>query len=257
MGAPCRGCGVATTGPTTRRDHIFGAYEVGTCAQCLTLDFDRPGAAVRATLRILGKRETDDTLAANVFLEAGLDVAHLLYEGDHRPHPQRKPWGHVRQEHKDALRAAYVDVLDARIHAATDHDRPVPATAPPSGPGGCLACGVGTSTGWRPVSTRVFTRGPDCLDGHLCSTCADVHDAVGALGETFLERAVMEAQGLSWEETAQVPGLKAWIATGRAPGEPWAWVRVRPAPPALDPLSALQLQVTDLAAEVAALRAGR
>lgn len=262
MSAPCRGCGVATTGPVTRRFTSSGGlptphrdYEVGTCADCLTLDFDRPGVAVRAALRLLRKRESDDVLAADVFIEADLDVSVLMYESAYRPEPQRKPWAHVPKEHKALLSKAYVGVLDARIHAASDHDRPIPPTAPPSGPAACVACGVGTSAKWYSVHTHAFTHGPDYLDGHVCATCAAVYETVGALGQPFLEKAVMEAKGLSWSETSRIPGLRAWIATGRKPGEPWAWLRVSEAAPRLDPLTELQLKVADLELQVTDLRA--
>jgi hypothetical protein len=94
------------------------------------------------------------------------------------------------------------------------------------------------------------------VDGFVCGACAESLAAVGALGPTFLERAVLLAKGYDWAEGMRLPGLQAWVATGRAPGEPWEWVEVAPPAPDLDPLTALRLEVADLRAEVAALREG-
>lgn len=254
-GAPCRGCGVATTGPTVSVP--FDAWGqatrlLGTCAACLTLDFDRPGAAVRATLRLLRRRESDDAVAAAAFREAGLDVAAVLYESRRDTAPQERAWGHVTADDRALLRAAYLRVLDALVRPP--EAAPEGPTPPPSGRA-CLACGVPRSDGWSAVRTAALTRGPAQVDGHLCRVCSGVLGQVGALGPTFLERAVLEAKGLPWEPGLEVPGLRAWAATGREPCEPWSWVSVRMAEPEPDPVDALRAQVADLVAEVAALRA--
>lgn len=260
----CRVCGVATDEGLEHRDTFtpagqpFGpGYDVGTCPACADLDPDRPGLAVRAALRVLGKEGEDDVLAARAFEDAGVEVTEVLYEtgGRAKGGPQRRAFAHVGRDGRGALKVGYARLLDLRVHAAAGGDRPVPPTAPPSGPPGCLLCGVGASASWRPVRTKALTRGPDFVDGHLCDTCSEQHDSVGAVGAPLVEKAAMEAQGLQWSEAARAPGLKAWIATGLPPGEPWAWVELVPPAPDLDPLDALRFQVADLQREVAELRA--
>lgn len=265
----CHVCGVAASGPAIRRYTHTNAglatpasdYDVSTCPDCLTLDPEEPGVAVRAALRVLGKDEGEWRLAADAFEDAGIDVSRVLYDrcdpmgGRGSRGPQRKPFAHVDKEGKTALRAGYARLLDMRVHAASGHDRPVPPTAPPSGPSGCLLCGVGTSVSWRPVLTSALTRGPQMVDGHLCDTCSEQHDAVGAVGARLVEKACLEAHGLAWSEAMRAPGLTAWVATGLPPGEPWDWMDLNPPKPDLSPLEELQDQVAALRAEVAALRA--
>ncbi|GAA1920253.1 hypothetical protein [Nocardioides marmoribigeumensis] len=263
----CQVCGLATDQRPERRlvrtpagVAVGQGYEVGTCDDCAALDPARPGLAVRAALRVLGKEEADDVLAAKAFEEAGVDVTEVLYDrGDDRGGrgargPQRKAFAHVGADGLAALRLGYAKVLDMRVHAAT-RDRAVPPTAPPEGhPPACVACGVARSAGWATVRTKALTRGPDFLDGCVCSTCAEVLRDVGAVGATFLERAAMQAKGIDWVAGARVPGLQAWVATGLPPGEPWGWVDLALPEPEMDPLALLRSQVADLQREVAVLR---
>lgn len=116
----CRVCGVAAACSVQRRDvRAFGAlptstpgYGVGVCVDCATLDPERPGFAVRAALRVLGKAEDDDTLAADAFAEAGVDVLSVLYDRPDDPRrpplraPQPEPFAHVAPETRAALQAA-------------------------------------------------------------------------------------------------------------------------------------------------------
>lgn len=260
--APCRGCGVAAPGPTAEYPHVvprWGPRTLATCEACRSLDLDRPGGGVRAALRLLGRDEADHVLAAAVFAEAGADVTHVLFQnglgggGLADELPNARPWAHVDRDTLDALRSAYPRVLAERVRRAADTAGRVGPTGPPSG-AACMACGVARSAGWGTVHTNTLTEGPGYVDAHLCAACCDALRRVGALGRGFLECAVMTAKGLPWDETTRVPGLRPWGATGREPGEPWQWVEVTAAPPDLDPLLALRLQVADLAAEVEALR---
>jgi hypothetical protein len=264
----CQVCGVATEENREHRDVRTNAgvpfgtgYEIGTCVECVTLDPLRPGLAVRAALRVLGKPNENDDLASRAFEAAGVDVTAVLYDrgeptgGPGQRGPQRKAFAHVGNEGREALRKGYARLLDFRVHAASDHDRPVPPTAPPHGPGGCLLCGVGKAAAWRPVLTSALTRGPEMIDGHLCGTCADQYDTVGAMGQPLIEKACLEAAGLPWSEAMRAPGLKPWIALDFEPREVgWDWVELAPPRPDLTPLQALQSEVADLRAEVAALR---
>lgn len=271
--AACQFCGVLTDQGLTRRYTRTNAgiptpawdYAVGTCPECVTLRPDHPGAAVRAALRALGKDEGDDELAAKAFDEAGVDVTAVLYDsgdpagGRGARGPQSRAWGHLDKDTRAALRKGYARLLDFRVHAAADHDRPVPHHDPPDGaPPACLACGVGKSEQWHgPVRTKALTRGPEFVEGYVCPACADALESVGAVGPGFLEKACMEAHGHDWSEAVRLPGLQAWVATGLPPGEPWGWVTLNPPKPDLSPLEELQDQVRDLQREVAELRAGR
>jgi len=270
MSAPCRLCGVATSGPTTRRYtySITGRptphldYDVGTCDACLTLRPDETiGLALRAAARVLGVPEDDEHFREALEEEDDDVFDGLLYDTRSDPFgrrartPQRKAWKHVSSETRARLKQARVRSLDAKVHAATGPARPVPETAPPGGPPACLACGVGKSVEWFSVTTGALTKGPDIITGCVCGTCAVVLRDVGAVGPSFIERACLEAQGLSWSDKIAVPGLRAWIATGREPGEPWEWVRVHEAPPDLDPLTQMRFDLDDLRREVTALRA--
>ncbi|WP_166136508.1 hypothetical protein [Nocardioides ochotonae] len=265
MSAPCRLCGVATDRAveTVEKQSPSGlrggpAYEVGTCAECEGLLPAEPGAAVRAALRVLGKDEGDWRLAAEAFDKEGIDAAYVLHDAAARNGraAQRKPWGHVEKALKADLRAAYVKVLDAKVHRAAGCGRRAPAAAPPGhGPRGCLLCGVGVSAAWRSVTTGALTRGPGLVSGHLCATCSEVHDEVGAIGATLVERAALSHAGVPWSEEMTAPGLKPWVATSLEPGEPWAWVggfRLPEPPPTVEDLAA---KVAALAAAVAALEA--
>ncbi|MGN6253358.1 MAG: hypothetical protein ACTHNS_16260 [Marmoricola sp.] len=265
MSAPCRCCGVATdrrlawlpdTTPTGRASGR--EYEVGVCDDCAGLRPEEPGSAVRAALRLLGKAEGEWRLAAEAFEDAGVDVSVLLYDSRVRPEPQRKPWGHVAREDRAALRAGYARLLDLRVHAAADHDRPVPPTAPPGDTPhrGCLACGLDRQAEpWRgPVTTGAFTK-PRMASGYLCSACAAALEEVGALGASMLERALMEARGLEWSEAVRLPGLRAWVSTGEPPSPtPWAHVGEVRAPEPEPTLADLRAEVAALRRELDALR---
>ena len=109
----------------------------------------------------------------------------MLYD---RATPQRKPWGHVPKDVRADLRGAYVAVLDAKVHASTAKDLPIPPAGPPDDTThrACLMCGLAKQVEpWRVgglcdacVSTK-----PDMVTGYLCSPCGDAVEAAGALGE--------------------------------------------------------------------------
>lgn len=257
----CRACGVATTERVTEvpRSTPGGQpmppYEVGVCGDCVSLRLDEPGSAVRAALRVIGKPEDHWREAAEVFAEdAGVDVTPTLYE---RATPQRKPWAHVPREVKEALRGAYAEVLHRRVFASTDKDRPVPAEGPPDDTEhrACLMCGLAKQVEpWRgPVHTKAFTK-PDAVTGYLCTACGDAAEAVGAVGPTALERAVMEFHDYAWTENVRIPRLTAWVSTGMGPlDRPWLWVDLAEPTPQIEPVILLRKEVEDLAARVAAL----
>ena len=230
------------------------------CGECATLEPGRPGSLLRAAARVLGAAE-DDPYLEEALREDGAALDGLLYADRDDPlrlrarSPQREPWQHVPRETRGALRRAQARAVELRVLA--DRDRQVGETAPPSGPAGCLLCGVGASARWRRVLTRALTPGPDHVEGHVCAACSEAYDRVGAIGPSLVERAARAHAGVPAE--VPLPGLRAWVATGLPPGEPWAWVDLRPPEPGPDPVEAMGVLVAELRAEVAAPReaAGR
>lgn len=263
----CQVCGVAATGgPVTRRTsrsavgRAQAEYEVTTCEDCLSLNPDAPGLAVRAALRLLGVKPPagDEGRVAELFEDAGVNLVAVLYDSGGNPRgavgPQRKAWDHVDREGKALLRKGWAAVLQARVAEEVGPLRPVP---PPEGmPQACVACGLATSVDWYEVTTGALTRGPGYVTGCLCDECGPVRQEVGATGQPFLEKAVMRAKGIDW-----VPRVWAWVATGLPPqAEPWSWVsldRPEQAPDwgRLSQIEALQIAVADLTAKVADLEA--
>jgi hypothetical protein len=252
---PCRACGTATDRNISAQVALDFAgrpraeYAAGVCPACEDLDIDATGSAVRAALRVIGKPEKDWPLATEAF--ADLPVEQLLYD---KATPQRKAWGHVTREQRTELKRAYLAVLDAKVHASADHDRPLPPETPPDDvPAGCLACGRPTSTQWYSVRTRMLTRGPDYVDGVVCAeTCAPVLERVGGVGQTFVEHA---AQAVL-DAPTPVQGVKPWAATGLPPQDtPFGWVTLAADEGDLDlsDLTALQVAVRSLAAKLADL----
>lgn len=262
----CRVCGVATDDRratevqhTTLTGQPRTPYLVGLCDGCHDAGIapDEFGSAVRAALHLLGRPVADWRLAADAFMEAGIDVTPILAE---RATPQR-PWAHVPKEVREALKAAYLPVLDRKVFAAAKtEERPIPAAPPPDDAEypGCLMCGLDKQVApWRgPVHTKAFTK-PRMTTGFLCSQCAESAEAVGAIGATALERAAMLYHGLDWTENVRIPHLRAAVAEGIVPsGTPWSWVEfAEPEDPGLDPIALLRKEVADLTARVADLEA--
>ena len=228
------------------------------CADCATLDPDRPGAALRAAARVLGEGEGDPFFEEALRSEPGALDGLLYYDpadplrSGRRP-PQPRPWAHVPAATLDALRRAKARGLE--LAAAADLTRSAPAeSGPPSGPPGCLLCGVSASVSWRRVVASVLAAGPGLVEGHLCRACSSAHDRIGAVGPTLVEQAWLEAAGVTWPAGVRPPAVRPWVATGLPPGDPWRWVDVRP--PGPDPAAAdLAAEVAGLQREVAALRA--
>lgn len=246
-GLPARPSGARPAGaPAARMD-----TEVPRCAECASLEPDRPGAALRAAGRVLGVDEQDPHLHAALSEdEAAFDG--LLYADPHDPlrgrrAPQTEPWAHV----PSATRAALARAL-ARSHELRGA-KPAPdgPSRPPSGPPGCLLCGDGLAAKWRRVVTSALTPGPGLVEGHLCEACAAAHDRVGAMGPPLVKQAFRQARVLDEAGLLGVSGLRAWVATGLPPGEPWAWIETRE--PAQDPVAALQAELAELRRQVAAL----
>lgn len=256
----CAFCGVPAEEGDRRPSGAARArvdLEPPVCVDCATLDPDRPGAALRAAARVLGAAEEDSFLHEALKTEdCAFDGLMYVDPGDPlrargRP-PQREPWLHVPSATRAALRRAQARGLEAWERA--DRARPAPAeVGPPSGPPACLLCGVGASTSWRRVLTSALTPGPEHVEGHLCAACSAAHDRVGAVGPSLVERAWLDAAGVVWAPGCRPPAVRAWVATGLPPGEPWAWVDLRPAEP--EPtVEQLAAQVAELRAEMAVLR---
>ncbi len=118
--------------------------------------------------------------------------------------------------------------------------------APPSpGPVGCLMCGVGVvqvpatevarrghavvlGQSWRATRTSVTALGrgsPRRLSGHLCPPRADAFEAVGAMGQTAMTRALLawlrssgaERVARAAETQAEQMRFPGWGALGGRP----------------------------------------
>ncbi len=244
----CAFCGVAA-------QPAPGYLDSPVCGDCATLEPEDPGSLLRAAARLLGAEDDRHLRRALREEDGALDGLMFASPGDplapRGRRPQAEPWAHVREATRAALERARARSEELR------RERPEPDAGPPSGPPGCLLCGVGAAASWRRVVTSALTRGPDLVEGHLCPQCSEAYDRAGAVGPSLVERAARAHAGLAWSEEARTPGLRAWVATGLPPCEPWSWVdRLHEPEPDLEPLDALRLQVADLAARVAALEEG-
>ena len=203
--APCAMCGIGTdqrvepVGRVTPAGMPVGSYLLGLCDPCLTLDPEsRFGVGVRAALRVIGRPE-DDPDAGQAFMDAGIDVSHVLYqrvaaEPGADVKPGRKPWAHVPKALKADLKTAYAAMLRKRVTATVEPPTPQPPDA--EYPQGCLACGIGRSLTWHgPLTTYGLTRGPEMVTGVVCQECVDSLVIIGGVGERWL-------RWLSWSTTA-------------------------------------------------------
>jgi hypothetical protein len=258
---PCRVCGLATDlnpetfyghTPSGQRDPASD-FTIGTCSECLTLDTVAPGSAVRACLRLLGKDGADWPMFATALQDMEIDAAAVMFEATGHPRrgPQAKAFAHVPKEVRAELRRAWAKVLEAKVAATLPAPEPEPEGPPADAPQGCLACGVATAVEWHgPLHTFGLTRGPERVDGYVCPECSVALEQVGAVGMDFLERAVMSAKSLDF-----APRVRAWVATGLPPtSEPWSWLDLQEPPLTLDPITFLQMQVSELTDELASLR---
>lgn len=126
--------------------------------------------------------------------------------GQNRKTAARVPWAHVSQEQRAALRQGYAAVL-AAVTARHAPERHLP---PPSGPPGCLMCGIATVTltasrvvalgGIEAATNSVWThrvvtspavlggRGSRPVKGHTCPECTAAIRETGSIGPTASER---------------------------------------------------------------------
>lgn len=215
-------------------------------------------ASALAGLAVIGSPLPDPdrtTRAVLVVLLRGL-VPHCAAMGwsarfspvrDHDARPgtaNPRPWAHVRESKRSALRSAYAEVLAARLSLSMppeaisppplSHDdfgsalrRPVPL------PGACLMCGIGTQTlaaleivragGRERVARDVWTvrrvrsLGGSSVVGHLCRACEDAVEAEGAWGPSAMERSLVAYldKSSNWRSSADggwtvIDGLVGW-----------------------------------------------
>jgi hypothetical protein len=270
--AACRGCGVlsdqdvrwyerqASIGP--KGPVPPGRYRRSTCEDCQSLDFDTPGAAVRACLRLIGRPEGDWPIAAEVFATEGLDATEALFPGGEA---SRSPWRHVEGSFRRNLKRAYVKVLVKRV----ERDAPPVPVPPPMRRGdellACMVCGRAEDVGWHGF-VSLPTRGNGVARGSLCaSTCAPVFAHIGAFGTQFLANAYYAAQGKPVDLSIDsLPGLRAFYTLTpeqqQAVTGPWSWYSppepIAPIERAPDMSALLEAQIAALRQEVAALKGG-
>jgi hypothetical protein len=259
--APCRGCGVLAPGAQWYEQHAAvmngkvtmpGRFQRSTCPDCASLDFNRPGVAVRACLRLIGRPETDDALFAAVLLDEGFDAAEVLFPGGP---PSHRPWSHAHDFRRD-LRRLYAKALIRKVERATPRE-PVP---PPLKRGDeadrCLICGRAEDLDWHGFVSLPL-RGNGVARGCLCaSDCGPVFAHIGAFGTQFIANAYLASKGEPVDlGLDRIAGLLPWYmltdeqkqtVTGA-----WSWV-VEPEPMA--PIDPQGLTVEGLAAQVAQLQ---
>lgn len=169
-----------------------------------------------------------------------------------------KRWGHTTGRERLEVVVSYL--VWRRMEAV--RDEPPVRVAPPSGPAGCLLCGVAhvdvpapavVRYGPKGVARRVWaprtatvgslvgrgSAGGATVSGHLCPTCNDVAEDVGTLGITAAERAFaahLTATGTALSlavvedvRDGQAGGVHAWALTDAPAGEPWAHLAEHPA----------------------------
>lgn len=247
MSAACAFCGLPAEAVAAGRMDVVARA----CGDCVTLRPAEPGAALRAAARVLGADEGDPHLREALAEDEGC-LDGLMYADPADPlrsvgrAPQAEAWAHVPPATRDALRSARARGLELRVRSG--RDRPPAEGPPPHGPAGCLVCGLASSASWRRVTTGALAPG-GLVEGHLCAACSAVHDEVGAVGPSLVERAAAAHAGIRWSDEMRAPGLRAWVSTGLPAGEPWAWVDLRMPEPEPEPTLA------DLARRVAALEA--
>lgn len=161
------------------------------------------------------------------------------------------PWGHLDDEDRAAMRAAYGAVLAERMARSQP---PVALPPPRPGPRACLMCGVGSVTVpadvvvrlggareaanalWSPVETARTSLGGrgglERVSGNLCRPCFSAAESEGAIGISALERALishLRATGREREASmlrqGTILGLKGWAIIGSPPNlVPWEHV---------------------------------
>jgi hypothetical protein len=135
-------------------------------------------------------------------------------------------WAHLSDGHVKALRDGYAALLRARIQ--------VPGPVRPPDGAGCLLCGIGSvqvvpsraheAWTWRRVRPSVLggKAGPEPVDGYLCPACVRAVVAVGSIGPTAMERALLAHLGVGQRSLSatELVGLVAWCAVTPRPSEP-------------------------------------
>lgn len=267
----CRLCGVATDQRPQRRQTRLNMgtptpskdFDTGLCGECVSLRPDEPGVILRVVASLL-KCHPGDPFFETALRESDTLDGLLLWDdprvidGGRARQPQRKPWGHVTREQRQAWKAMRVKAVADRMQAdAESLVAPQPEPPPEGFPRACLACGVGLSLQWFGEVSAAYslTRTATPVTGWLCDACGPILQQVGALGQPFIERAVMQAKGLPWSDAIRIPNLRAWVAEDLPPQDVgWEWLDLTPPPLSLDPVTALMEQVATLQGEVAALR---
>jgi hypothetical protein len=198
-----------------------------------------------------------------------IDATPAIASGDLLRGDRRYPWAHLKIGQRADLRQAYATLLRERV-ARNAPAVPIPpprvtddrvgASLVIPIEGGCLFCGVSNQLVpavtvaregplsvardlWTPKRTGTQQLGgqpsPQQLSGHLCRSCSEAVDHVGAVGPTALERALVsalmpEGVGKLAHGNLTVDGLVGWGALvaraqqGSPPGQPAPRPNTRP-----------------------------
>lgn len=272
--AACRGCGILAPGAQWYEQHagvmngkvtMPGRFQRSTCPDCASLDFNRPGVAVRACLRLIGRPETDDALFAAVLLDEGFDATEVMFPGGP---PSHRPWSHAHDFRRD-LRRLYAKALIRKVERTTPRE-PVP---PPLRRGDeadrCLICGRAEDLDWHGFTT-LHTRGGGSITGCLCgSLCAKVFGEIGAFGTQYVGNCLLVSRGEPLDlGLDRLLGLRAWYELSpeqqaTVSGDvPFSWVPVAIEPdtvPVVEQapdVAVLMAQVAALQQQVAAMQGG-
>lgn len=268
--APCQCCGVLSHAAVTWYEvpaHIGrqgpmppAKYRRSTCPECASLDFARPGAAVRACLRLIEKPETEDLAAfyAGALADEGVDATDAFFAGGQ---PNRKPWMHVSRDFRQELKRCFAIALMRRVEANTPFEPGPPPLDRGHEAAACLYCGRAEDVAWHGFAT-LATPGGGSVRGCLCGTCSSVMVQFSGFGWPSEANAFRASQGLPVDQSIErLKYVTPWYrlseeAKATVTG-PWSWVTL-PEPKSVESVEvtveALAAQVSSLQAELAVLR---
>lgn len=268
--APCQACGVLSDRDVrlyerkasigSRGPVMPGRFLRSTCPDCAPLGFDRPGAAVRACLRLINKPETDDLVAfyAGALADEGVDATDAFFAGGA---PNGKPFQHVSRDFRQELKRCFAIALMRRVEANTPFEPGPPPLDRGHEAAACLYCGRAEDVEWHGFAT-LATPGGGSVRGCLCGLCSSVMVQFSGFGWPSEANAFRVSQGLPVDQSVErLRYVTTWYRLTdeqkAAVTGPWSWV-TPPEPKVVEPVEVtvevLAAQVSSLQAELATLR---